>query len=55
MTVEEYRKKYKSCYHCKYYEFLYKERGFVCRVRNKKLLIDRAKRCRVFSPKEWKE
>ena len=55
MTVEEYRKKHKSCYHCKYYNFLCSSKGFVCRAKNKTMIINRAKVCSLYVPKEWKE
>ena len=54
MTVDEYRKKHKSCYCCKYFAFLGKGNKFVCKAKNKTMVINRGKTCVLYTAKEWR-
>lgn len=51
MTPDEYRRKYKSCYTCEYFEkanpFTCKEKS--CIVKNRELKGDEGKKCKAYS------
>lgn len=57
MTPDEYRKKYKSCLTCEYYQ---KHKVLTtilekCLVKNRKPIAGEAKKCKVYKPILFKE
>ena len=66
MTPDEYRKKYKSCYTCKYYGYseefeifdFAKRKSYkqeICKVRNCEINPRYAKKCECYNPTPFKE
>lgn len=56
MTPDEYRKKHKSCYTCKYYNRNIVFKNFSkCEVRNADVFSVEAKKCECYTPIPFKE